>query len=135
VVAQLSFDKLAFVKRLSAAGMDARLAEVLAEALDEMVFDTLATKSGLEEVELSLRSEMAQLGSELRSEMAQLRSELRAEMAQLRSELRSEMKQLSSELRSEMKQLELRLTNSLTARLGAMIAAAAAIIGTATSVF
>ena len=113
MVAQLSFDKLAFVRRLSAAGMDAQLAEVLAEALDEMVFDTLATRSGLEEVELSLRTEMKQLGSDLRSEM----------------------KELSSDLRSEMKQLELRLTNSLTVRLGAMIAAAVAIIGTLSSVF
>ena len=102
MVAQLSFDKLAFVKRLSAAGMDAQLAEALAEALDEMVFDTLATKSGLEEVELNLRTEM---------------------------------KQLASDLRSEMKQMELRLTNSLTLRLGAMITAAVAIIGTLSSVF
>jgi acyl-CoA hydrolase len=124
VVAQLSFDKLAFVKRLSAAGMDAQLAEALAEALDEMVFDTLATKSGLEEVELSLRTETGQLGSDLRSEMKQMGSELR-----------SEMKQLGSELRAEMNQLELRLTNSLTARFGAMIAAAVAIIGTLNSLF
>ena len=108
MVAQLSFDKLAFVKRLSAAGMDAQLAEVLAEALDEMVFDTLATKSDLSELGVSLRSEIKEL----------------------ETSLRSEIKELEMSLRSEMKQLELRLTNSLTVRLGAMIAAAVAIIGT-----
>jgi predicted phage-related endonuclease len=102
VVAQLSFDKLAFVKRLSAAGMDAQLAEVLAEALDEMVFDTLATKSDLSELGVSLRSEI---------------------------------KELETSLRSEIKELELRLTNSLTVRFGAMIAAAVAIIGTLNGLF
>jgi predicted phage-related endonuclease len=119
VVAQLSFDKLAFVKRLSAAGMDAQLAEVLAEALDEMVFDTLATKSDLSE-----------LGVSLRSEIKELETSLRSEIKELETSLRSEIKELEMSLRSEMKQLELRLTNSLTVRLGAMIAAAVAIIGT-----
>jgi hypothetical protein len=74
MTAQLSFNTLALAKRLAAAGMDPRQAEALAEALHDIVFDTLATKNDLRE-------------------------------------------------------LELRLTHSLTVRMGAMIAAATAILG------
>jgi hypothetical protein len=45
---QFAFDTLAFVKRLSAAGMAARQAEALAEALTAHAFDDLVTKSHLE---------------------------------------------------------------------------------------
>ncbi|HEX8622927.1 MAG TPA: hypothetical protein VF718_13255 [Allosphingosinicella sp.] len=47
MAAQFAFDTLAFVKRLSAAGMDSRQAEALAEALTAHAFDELVTKSDL----------------------------------------------------------------------------------------
>lgn len=49
MMAQLSFDTLAFVKRLAAAGMDARQAEAFAEALSEHAFAELATRSDLKD--------------------------------------------------------------------------------------
>ena len=58
---QFSFDTLAFVKRLSAAGWDTRQAEALAEALTGNAFDELATKSDLRELGSALRSEMKEL--------------------------------------------------------------------------
>lgn len=85
-MAQFSFDTLAFVKRLSAAGMDLQQAEALAEALHENAFEALATKDDLNA--------------------------------------------LGADLRSEMKDLELRLTNTLTARFGAAMAASTALIVT-----
>jgi len=54
MMAQLSFDTLAFVKRLAAAGMDARHAEALAEALTVHAFTDVATKADLKELELRL---------------------------------------------------------------------------------
>ncbi len=48
MTAQFAFGTLAFVKRLCAAGMEARQAEALAEAL----FDELATKDDLKDLEL-----------------------------------------------------------------------------------
>lgn len=57
-MAQFGFDTLSFVKRLSAAGMDSRQAEALAEALTEHAFDALATKSDLKELELRLTLRM-----------------------------------------------------------------------------
>lgn len=62
---QFSFDTLAFVKRLSAAGWDTRQAEALAEALTGNAFDELATKSDLRELGASLRSEMKELALRL----------------------------------------------------------------------
>ena len=47
------FDTLAFSKRLSAAGMDTRQAEALADALIS-AFESLATKADLRELELRL---------------------------------------------------------------------------------
>jgi hypothetical protein len=52
-MAQPVFDTLAFSKRLSAAGMDTRQAEALADALIG-AFDSLATKADLRELELRL---------------------------------------------------------------------------------
>lgn len=62
---QFSFDTLAFVNRLSAAGWDTRQAEALAEALTGNAFDELATKSDLRELGSALRSEMKELGLRL----------------------------------------------------------------------
>ena len=58
---QPAFDTLAFVKRLSAAGMNARQAEALAEALTAYAFSDLVTKADLKtalhelEVRLTVR--------------------------------------------------------------------------------
>lgn len=57
-MAQLGFDTLAFAKRLSAAGMDSRQAEALAEALTEHALDSLATRADLKELELRLTLRM-----------------------------------------------------------------------------
>lgn len=54
MVVQPIFDSLGFVKRLSAAGMNTRQAEALAEALTVHAFAELATKSDLNELELRL---------------------------------------------------------------------------------
>jgi hypothetical protein len=58
MMAQLTFDTLAFVKRLAAAGMNARQAEAMAEALSEHAFTEVATKIDLKEVELRLTLRM-----------------------------------------------------------------------------
>jgi len=63
MMAQFGFDTLAFVKRLSAAGMNARQAEALAEALTEHAFTDLATKTDLKELELRLTIRMGALSA------------------------------------------------------------------------
>jgi len=61
MMAQLGFDTLAFVKRLAAAGMNARQAEALAEALTDHAFTELATKSDLKDLELRLTIRMGMM--------------------------------------------------------------------------
>ncbi|MEA3049581.1 MAG: Coiled-coil protein 90-like [Sphingomonadales bacterium] len=67
MTAQFAFDTLAFVKRLSAAGMEARQAEALAEALTAHAFDELVTKehlqSALDKLELRLTVRMGVLAA------------------------------------------------------------------------
>jgi hypothetical protein len=61
MTAQMSFDTLAFVKRLADAGMDKRQAEALAGTPNEIVFDTLAAKSDLRELELRIAGNLRDL--------------------------------------------------------------------------
>jgi hypothetical protein len=67
MAAQFAFDTLAFVKRLSAAGMESRQAEALAEALTAHAFDDLVTKSdlkgALQDLELRLTIRMGALAA------------------------------------------------------------------------
>jgi hypothetical protein len=58
MMARFGFDTLAFVKRLSAAGMNARQAAALAEALTDHAFTEVATKADLKELELRLTMRM-----------------------------------------------------------------------------
>ena len=50
----ITFDTLAYAKKLKAAGVDEKQAEVQAEALAEIIEDKLATKQDLQELELRL---------------------------------------------------------------------------------
>ena len=61
MTAHLSFDTLAFAKRLAAAGMDSRQAQALAEALNDIVFDTLATKNDLRDLEVATKASLKDL--------------------------------------------------------------------------
>jgi two-component sensor histidine kinase len=102
MTARLSFDTLAFAKRLAAAGMESRQAQALAEALNDIVFDTLATKNDLRDLEAAGKSGIEKLEFSTRAGIERLEAAIR--------------------------ELEHRLTNSLTVRTGAMIAGSTALI-------
>lgn len=63
MMAQFAFDTLAFVKRVAAAGMSARQAEAIAEALTEHAFTDFATKTDLKELELRLTLRMGAMSA------------------------------------------------------------------------
>ena len=80
---RVAFDTHAFVKRLEAAGVSVAHAEALADALGDIVLQSIATKADLKEVELSLRSEIKELGTSLRGEMTALELRLTLRMGGL----------------------------------------------------
>ncbi|MGZ8286979.1 MAG: hypothetical protein ACXW27_06660 [Allosphingosinicella sp.] len=102
----MSFDTLAFAKRLAAAGMDSRQAQALAQALNDIVFDTLSTKNDLRELEVATKAGLKE------QEVA----------------TKAGFKELEAKLEAGLKDLEQRLTNSLTVRTGGMIAGSTALI-------
>jgi hypothetical protein len=57
----MSFDTLAFAKRLAAAGMSSGQAQALAEALNDIVFDTLATKNDLRDLAQQTKNDLREL--------------------------------------------------------------------------
>jgi hypothetical protein len=66
---RVAFDTHAFINRLKAGGVSVAHAEAFADALGDIVLQSIATKSDLREVELSLRAEIKDLGVTLRAEM------------------------------------------------------------------
>ena len=69
MTAQYAFDTLAFVKRLSAAGMDTPHAEALAEALVDGAFNNLATKADLRELQLATNADLRELEHRLTNKL------------------------------------------------------------------
>jgi hypothetical protein len=69
MAAQYAFDTLAFVKRLSAAGMETPHAEALAEALVDSSFNNLATKADLRELQLATSADLRELEHRLTNKL------------------------------------------------------------------
>ena len=108
----MTFDKLAFLDRLRAAGFDEPQARAMADGLDQALREEVATKSDIAALRVEFKSELGTLRGELgtvkgelgtlRGELGALKNEFRSEMGALKSELRVEMGALKSELRGEM---------------------------------
>lgn len=75
--ARVAFDTHGFVKRLEAAGWSVTHAEALADAMGDIVLQSIATQTDLREMELSLRSDVKEVEVSLRSELKELRTELK----------------------------------------------------------
>ena len=108
----MTFDKLAYVDRLRAAGFDEPQARAMADGLDQALREEVATKSDIAALRVEFKSELGALKNELRGELGALRNELKGEMSGFKGELgglkgelgmlRGEMGALKSELRGEM---------------------------------
>ena len=64
-MATLTFDTLAYAKKLKAAGFTEEQAEVQAEAFAEIIQERLTTKQDLKELELAMRRDLAAVKSEI----------------------------------------------------------------------
>jgi hypothetical protein len=77
-VATLTFDKLAYVDRLKAAGVGEREARALAEGLDQALREEVATKTDLAAVKTELAGDIAAVRTELAAQIATVRTDLAA---------------------------------------------------------
>ncbi len=124
---QVAFDTLAYAKKLKAAGLDSKIAEVQAEVQVEMlnscVTENLASKQDVNEVKF----ELEKFRVEFRSDLEGVRTEFRSEFERLHAEFKSDIEELRNETKSEIAELKLDMKNlehRLTLRLGAIVVGA-----------
>ena len=77
-MATLTFDKLAYVDRLQAAGMGEREARALAEGLDQALREEVATKTDVAGVKTDLAADIAAVKTELAADIAAVKTDLAA---------------------------------------------------------
>jgi hypothetical protein len=98
----MTFDKLAYIDRLKAAGFAEPQARAMADGLDQALREEVATKSDV----ATLRSEIDLLRVEVKSDLSTLRGEFRAELGGLKADLvglRGDLGGLRGELSAAMK--------------------------------
>jgi hypothetical protein len=61
----ITFDTLAYVKKLRSAGVPEKQAEILAETFAEILEERVATKQDLKELELALKHDLANIKAEI----------------------------------------------------------------------
>jgi hypothetical protein len=61
----LTFDTLAYVKKLRSAGVPEKQAEIQAETFAEILEERVATKQDLKELELALKHDLANIKAEI----------------------------------------------------------------------
>jgi hypothetical protein len=93
-VATLTFDKLAYVDRLQAAGMGEREARALAEGLDQALREEVATKTDI----AAVRTDLAAVKTELSVDIAAVKTELSAEIATVKTQLTVEIAAVNTRL-------------------------------------
>jgi hypothetical protein len=93
-MATLTFDKLAYVDRLQAAGMGEREARALAEGLDQALREEVATKTDI----AAVRTDLAAVKTELSVDIAAVKTELSAEIATVKTQLTVEIAAVNTRL-------------------------------------
>ncbi len=82
-MATLTFDKLAYVDRLKAAGMGEREARALAEGLDQALREEVATKTDLAAVKTELAADIAAVKTDIaavKTDLVAVKHELQVEI-------------------------------------------------------
>jgi len=75
-MATLTFDKLAYVDRLTAVGMDDQQARALAEGLDQALREEVATKADLAALRNEFRADINAVRHDLRTDMQVIKHDL-----------------------------------------------------------
>ncbi len=139
-VAEFVFDSHRFVKRLTDAGMDERVAEVLADEQVALLTGNLATRTALADTEAGLRTNLKGMETGLRKDLQDRDASLRKDLKAMETGLRKDLQDRDASLRKDLKATETRIRSDLERRLaevradlmkwmfGALIAQAALIV-------
>lgn len=98
----ITFDKLAFVRRLEGAKVPREQAEAMSEAFHDAVAEAVATKADV----VMVGTEVTALRTDMKAEITALRTEMKTEFAAVRSDMKTEFAAVNAEfaaVRSEMK--------------------------------
>jgi hypothetical protein len=120
---------LRYTEELEKVGFTPEQAKKSVQLWMDLMDQNFATKADFKEHYFMTRSDMKDVESRLQADMKDLRSELQADMKDLRSELQADMKDMQFGLESKIHKLE----QTLTVRLGIMMAASIGIVSTIVS--
>jgi hypothetical protein len=131
-MATYTFDTLTYVKELVAASMPEAQAEVISLKQRGLIEHELATKADLKELELATKADLKRLELATKADLKKLELATKADIKSLEQSTKADMRVLTETTKAEinalkqsthrdMKELELRLTHSLTLRLGSMM--------------
>ena len=115
----MTFDRLAYVDRLKAAGFNEPQARAMADGLDQALREEVATKSDV----AALRNEIGLLRVEVKSDLGTLKDKFSADLGGLRSELSSDLSALRGEFRADLGGLRGDFRAELGALRGELLAA------------
>jgi hypothetical protein len=115
----MTFDKLAYVDRLKAAGFNEPQARAMADGLDQALREEVATKSDV----AGLRHEIDLFRVEVKSDLAVLRGEVKSDLDALRGEIKSDLGILRSEFKTDLGMLRGEFKGDLGGLRGELLAA------------
>ena len=110
-MATLTFDKLAYVDRLQAAGMGEREARALAEGLDQALREEVATRTDI----AAVRTDLAAVKTELSVDIAAVKTELSADIAAVKTELSVGIAAVKTELSADIAAVKTELSVKIAA--------------------
>ena len=101
-VTETVFDSHRFVKRLTGAGMEERVAEVLAEEQVGLLTGNLATKTALADTEAALLTDLKTTDSALRKDLKAMETGLRKDLKAMETGLRKDLKATETQIRANL---------------------------------
>ena len=93
-MATLTYDKLAYVDRLQAAGMGEREARALAEGLDQALREEVATRTDI----AAVKTDLAAVKAELAADITAVKTDLKADIAAVKTELKAARTELKADI-------------------------------------
>ena len=110
----VTFDTLAYSKRLQSGGFTTLQAETQVEILKEFVENHLATQEDIRDLKKDVKA------VDVKVEIT--KNELNAKIESTKNELNAKIEATKHELKRDIQELEIRLKHDLTLRLGGMLA-------------